>query len=196
MPASYQRIGIAEHVQHETSSFDVLKQADLAMYAAKAEGKNRDVASFGASRLIADKAMQRRQSYQSLQYVFLRKEICSCFDCFVACDGRTRELRASPRWARPDGTEIAGADLVDLAVSAGFGVQFGEFQLDDATRRLRTAKVKTSAYRVDNALAALIFARAFVTQVGRVHLRLHRLLCPATLASCKSSRSRPRVSGR
>ncbi|MEM5386696.1 diguanylate cyclase [Paraburkholderia phymatum] len=134
-------IGIAEHVQHGTSSFDLLKQADLAMYAAKAEGKNRDVSVVRRfTPDLADKATQRLQVYQSLQYAFLRREICSRFDCFLSCDGRTRGLRASPQWARPDGTQIAGAQLIDLAESAGFGVQLGEFQLADASKRLRACK--------------------------------------------------------
>jgi cyclic di-GMP phosphodiesterase Gmr len=136
-------IGIAEHVKHGTSAFELLKQADLAMYAAKGEGKNRDISvvrSFTPD--LAEQASQRVQVFQSLQYAFLRKEIRSRFDCLLSCDGRARGLRSSPRWMRPDGTEIAGADLVNIAESAGFGVQLGEFQLADACKRLVSCKVE------------------------------------------------------
>lgn len=134
-------IGIAKHVKHGTSAFELLKQADLAMYAAKGEGKNRDVSVVRCfTPDLADKAAQRVQIFQSLQYAFLRKEILSRFDRFLSFDGRARGLRLFPRWMRPDGAEIAGADLVNLAESAGFGVQLGEFQLAVASKRLRACK--------------------------------------------------------
>jgi c-di-GMP phosphodiesterase Gmr len=131
-------IGIADHVRHGTTSFDLLKQADLAMYAAKDEGKNRDVSVVRRfSPDLAERATHRLQLFQSLQYAFLRREICSRFDFLVSCEGKTRGLRASPRWMRKDGIDLVGAELIALAESAGFGVQLGEWQLDDGGKRLR-----------------------------------------------------------
>ncbi|USX11205.1 diguanylate cyclase domain-containing protein [Paraburkholderia fungorum] len=131
-------IGVVEHVKHGDSAFDLLTRADLAMYAAKAVGKSKDISACHVyTPELSERAERGLQFYQTLQYGFLRKEFSLDYrDCYTV-DGTARGLLAAVQWNRRDAASIEGRELISMIESSGFGVQLGEFQLTEACRQMR-----------------------------------------------------------
>jgi cyclic di-GMP phosphodiesterase Gmr len=131
-------IGVVEHVKHGDNAFDLLTRADLAMYAAKAVGKSKDISACHVyTSELSERAERGLEFYQSLQYGFLRKEFALDYrDCYTV-DGTTRGLLATVQWNRRDAAFLEGSELFSMIESSGFGVQLGEFQLTEACRQLR-----------------------------------------------------------
>ncbi|MFM0454162.1 diguanylate cyclase [Paraburkholderia nemoris] len=131
-------IGVVEHVRHGDSAFDLLTRADLAMYAAKAVGKGKDISACHVyTPELSERAERGLEFYQALQYGFLRKEFALDYrDCYTI-GGTARGLLASVQWNRDGAPLLEGRELFSMVESSGFGVQLGEFQLTEACRQLR-----------------------------------------------------------
>jgi cyclic di-GMP phosphodiesterase Gmr len=131
-------IGVVEHVRHGDSAFDLLTRADLAMYAAKAVGKGKDISACHVyTPELSERAERGLEFYQALQYGFLRKEFALDYrDCYTV-GGTARGLLASVQWNRDGAPPLEGRELFSMVESSGFGVQLGEFQLTEACRQLR-----------------------------------------------------------
>ncbi|WP_116150249.1 diguanylate cyclase domain-containing protein [Paraburkholderia sp. BL27I4N3] len=131
-------IGVVEHVQQGDNAFDLLTRADLAMYAAKAVGKGKDISACHAyTPELSERAERGLEFYQALQYGFLRKEFALDYrDCYTV-DGTARGLLALVRWNRAGTTPVEGRELFSMVESCGFGVQLGEYQLTEACRQLQ-----------------------------------------------------------
>ncbi|HEX7906652.1 MAG TPA: diguanylate cyclase [Paraburkholderia sp.] len=130
-------IGVVEHVKHGDSAFDLLTRADLAMYAAKAVGKGKDISACHVyTSELSERAERGLECYQALQYGFLRKEFTLDYrDCYTV-GGTARGFLASVQWNRYGVAPLEGRELFSMVESSGFGVQLGEFLLTEACRQL------------------------------------------------------------
>lgn len=130
-------IGVVEHVKHGDSAFDLLTRADLAMYAAKAVGKGKDISACHVyTSELSERAERGLEFYQALQYGFLRKEFTLDYrDCYTV-SGTARGFLASVQWNRYGAAPLEGRELFSMVESSGFGVQLGEFLLTEACRQL------------------------------------------------------------
>ncbi|NYJ03880.1 putative bifunctional diguanylate cyclase/phosphodiesterase [Petropleomorpha daqingensis] len=110
-------------LQPGSTASDVVQQADLAMYAAKAAGKNRVqvfspalVEVSGATLLEAE----LREAVDRGQFVVHYQPIVD------ATDGRCLAVEALVRWAHPVRGLLAPAEFLDVAEHTGIGNAIGE----------------------------------------------------------------------
>src|SRR3954447_21630 len=110
-------------LQPGTTGSEAVQQADLAMYAAKAGGKNRVqvfspalVEVSGATVLEAE----LRQAVDDGQFVVHYQPIVS------ATDGSCLAVEALVRWAHPVRGLLAPAEFLDVAEHTGIGIAIGE----------------------------------------------------------------------
>jgi diguanylate cyclase (GGDEF)-like protein/PAS domain S-box-containing protein len=112
---------------------DLLRNADLAMYHAKAAGKN-TVRVFDASMHAA--ASERMQLELDLANAIGRDELFVVYQPVIAL--ATREptgFEALVRWQHPTRGVVSPADFIPLAESTGLVVQIGRFVLDRACQQ-------------------------------------------------------------
>ncbi|MFM0290274.1 diguanylate cyclase domain-containing protein [Paraburkholderia megapolitana] len=134
-------VGIAVHEQAEDTEFDLLTHADLAMYAAKAVGKGKDISAFCQyTRELSERAERGLEFYQSIQYGFIRKEFVLQFQRTVRADGVPSGVHACVCWNRPGVGAVGENELLPMAESSGFGVQLGEFQLREVCAEIRARR--------------------------------------------------------
>lgn len=134
-------VGIAVHAKADDTEFDLLTHADLAMYAAKAVGKGKDISAFCQyTPELSERAERGLEFYQSIQYGFIRKEFVLQFQSTVRADGAPCGVHASVCWNRPGVGAVGENELLPMAESSGFGVQLGEFQLREVCAEIRARR--------------------------------------------------------
>ncbi len=127
-------IGIALYPQ-DGENFDVLLQrADMAMYTAKAAGRNK-ARFYSASMQIA--IDRRVQLDSAMRRALAQRELQLHFQPQVDAQGCINGAEALLRWFPPEGRAIPPADFIGLAEETGFIVEIGHFVIDEACRTLR-----------------------------------------------------------
>ncbi|MEX5745833.1 EAL domain-containing protein [Massilia sp. X63] len=111
----------------------LLKQADLAMYRAKSDGRN--TARFFDPRMQASAEHQAaleqalREGLSARQFVlFCQPQFCS--------RGRLVGAEVLVRWRRADGELLAPGEFIGLAESSGLIVPLGQYVLEESCRAL------------------------------------------------------------
>ena len=127
-------IGIAVYTDSEEAEYDLLRQADLAMYAAKGEGKP---ANMSKCRVytpdLSTRAMRDIERQQELQYAILNREFFLEYQPIVSLGtGEIRGVEALARWRHPEKGIVMPADFIPFAESTGFIVPIGELVLEQA----------------------------------------------------------------
>ena len=119
----------------DTSSEDLLRKADTAMYAAKAAGRGRVVAF---RQELLDSASARSELAQLLRGAESRNELQLHFQPVVNLDdGTPVGLEALVRW-QPDGHLLhLPADFLDLAEETGEILPIGRWVIAEGCRRVR-----------------------------------------------------------
>ncbi len=126
---------------------DVLRDADIAMYRAKAAGKAR-YALFDTS-LHADVADRLRLEGDLRQAIDSGQLMVAYQPQFRLDDGRLSGFEALVRWAHPVEGAIGPGDFIPIAEEAGLMLRLTDFVLHSACRQLRAWQL------ADPALAAL-----------------------------------------
>jgi diguanylate cyclase (GGDEF)-like protein/PAS domain S-box-containing protein len=127
-------IGIALFGPHQPDSVDeLLKHADLAMYQAKAAGRN--------TQRFFDPQMQAAVRARSLLEADLRRgltqqELQLYFQPVVDCSGQLQGAEALVRWRHPQHGLLAPADFICMAEQTGLILSLGHWVLDAACQQL------------------------------------------------------------
>jgi diguanylate cyclase (GGDEF)-like protein/PAS domain S-box-containing protein len=126
-------IGVVECHVADTTPADVLKAADVTLYWAKAEGRNR-WSRFDAERNARD--MTRYTLSATLVPGLERDEFRVEYQPIVGlADGRARGVEALVRWAHPDLGRLGPDQFIDLAEENGTIVALGRRVLLEACER-------------------------------------------------------------
>jgi diguanylate cyclase (GGDEF)-like protein len=123
-------IGIAIAPDHGDNSDDLLKRADLAMYAAKSEGR-RTFRIFSPE--YDAKARQRRQLELDLRQALARGEFEVHYQPLVDLAANTvTGCEALLRWRHPERGMVSPADFIPVAEDIGLIGEIGEWVLKQA----------------------------------------------------------------
>ncbi|MBI2305684.1 MAG: EAL domain-containing protein [Rhodocyclales bacterium] len=149
-------IGVTIFLGQETSIDNLLKQADLAMYQAKAAGRN-------AMRFF-DPGMQAVVTARSVLEDDLRealkaKQFVLHYQPQVDGEGRMTGAEALLRWQHPQRGLVPPAEFIPLAEETGLILPIGEWVLRTACARLAQWRVQPET--ADLTLAVNVSARQF-----------------------------------
>lgn len=128
-------VGIALNTPDADTPEDILRNADLALYRAKAEGRGRwalyreEMHRRAVETLSAETALRKALESKQLHPWF--QPVCKVEDgSVVGCE-------ALVRWRRADGTVILPADFIPAAEDSGAVVEIGRLMLRESCRQAR-----------------------------------------------------------
>jgi diguanylate cyclase (GGDEF)-like protein len=152
--------GIALTRGSGTDVDSVMREADLALYQAKADGKGvarrYDPAQFAA-------AEQRRREEAEVRQALDRDEFEVHYQPIVDLDGeRTVGVEALVRWRHPERGLLPPAAFLDIAESMGMLPQLGGWVLDQACRQAAVWQADNPGFELNVNLSA--------SQLGNPHL--------------------------
>jgi EAL domain-containing protein (putative c-di-GMP-specific phosphodiesterase class I) len=128
-------IGIALSGDHGSTPEELLRNADLAMYLAKARGKNRhELYEPG----MHEQAMRRLSMKAELERALANDELDVHYQPIVSLhDGSVIGLEALLRWRGPDGQFVAVPEIIAIAEETGLILPIGRFVMERACRDAR-----------------------------------------------------------
>ncbi len=149
-------IGITLYSDHEQSTDELLKQADLAMYQSKAAGRN--------TLRFFDPAMQAvittRVSLEAdIRQGILKDQFLLYYQPQVNREGRTVGAEVLIRWPHPERGMVSPADFIPLAEDTGLILPLGNWVLETACTQL--ALWGQDAHMQHLTLAVNVSARQF-----------------------------------
>jgi diguanylate cyclase (GGDEF)-like protein len=167
-------IGIAMYDSRDENPGDVLKNADAAMYHAKALGHN-GYCFFESS--MSDDAQKQLQLLQDLRLAQERHELVLYYQPKVnAEDGTMIGAEALIRWKHPTRGLVPPDEFIPLAEKTGLIFQIGYWVLDEACRQMSIWRdAGHTEWTVSINLSALEFNHAGLNQMVREMLEKHAL---------------------
>jgi diguanylate cyclase (GGDEF)-like protein len=127
-------IGIATSRHSSSSSAELLRDADVAMYEAKEGGKRRYAIFTPAMR---DSIVLRHDLEAQLERAIERRELLVQYQPIIdLATGRTVSVEALVRWDHPDRGRIQPAEFIPLAEETGLIVPLGRYVLEEACARV------------------------------------------------------------
>jgi diguanylate cyclase (GGDEF)-like protein/PAS domain S-box-containing protein len=133
-------IGIAGLVSGQEAADELIRNADVAMYMAKAKGKARFV-QFEAS--LANAAIERMELEHDLRTALDEKQFVLQYEPVIMLEsGAIHSVEALVRWNHPRRGVLAPADFIGVAEQSGLIVDLGRWVLQQATRDGRRWQVR------------------------------------------------------
>ena len=133
-------IGLAIYPDHGKDAITLMRHADLAMYQAKNDGRNRfEVYAESMQQSTADTLVLENDLYKALERQELRLHYQPQFDCAT---GRITGAEALLRWEH-NGRLVPPSDFIPLAEETGLIVAMGEWVLREACTRAQEWRVRT-----------------------------------------------------
>ncbi len=160
-------VGIALFVENSKSYDDLLKEADAALYQAKAAGRN-TFCFFDPA--MQAKAVERNQMEEDIRRGLQAQEFVLYYQLQVDALGRSLGVEALIRWHHPQRGLISPAHFIPLAEDTGLILPLGQWVLETACQQLqRWAQNPATAHlSIAVNVSAAQFAQAdFVAQVER-----------------------------
>lgn len=132
-------IGIAGLVSGKEAADELIRNADVAMYIAKARGKARAV-EYEPS--LARAALNRMELERDLQVALDEKQFVVHYQPVIMLEsGAVHSLEALVRWNHPSRGLIYPADFISIAEQSGLIVDLGRWVLQQASRDARRWQV-------------------------------------------------------
>ncbi len=129
-------IGIAFYPEDGTDEGTLIKNADVAMYQSKSQGKNKH--HFFTSEL-SEHAARRFQLEGELRQALDRNEFTLYFQPQVEPkSNQVTGIEALVRWIKKDGTLVSPIDFIPLAEETGLIIPIGKFVLEESCRAIMT----------------------------------------------------------
>ncbi|MEL7311713.1 MAG: EAL domain-containing protein [Pseudomonadota bacterium] len=156
-------IGIAEGKRRSTSS-DLLRNADLAMYEAKALGKGR---SHFYSETLTKRATARIEKQKQLERALADGAIEAFFQPIVEMEfGQPKSFEALARWALDDGTMIPPVEFIPIAEASDLIIEIEDrivMQALTLAKRLRQQYLEQSGISISVNVSARHFSNPRLT---------------------------------
>ena len=149
-------IGIASSADGGTAS-DLLKQVDLALYAAKDAGRNCVVAYSDA---LGEVAERHHQLELELRQALEREEFELHFQPQVDSQGQPRVMEALLRWHSPARGLVAPGDFIPVLEESGMIIDVTRWVFRQACRQARRWQQQGHAIRIAVNLSPLDFRQA------------------------------------
>jgi diguanylate cyclase (GGDEF)-like protein/PAS domain S-box-containing protein len=138
-------VGIALAEPAVASADELLRNADIAMYAAKADGKSR-LRLFEPA--MYAKTLDRVELHHDLSRAVARQELCLHYQPIVdLTTGRPAGVEALVRWNHRERGLLYPGDFISLAEESGLILPIGRWVLREACRQLRTWRAQDPAAR-------------------------------------------------
>jgi diguanylate cyclase (GGDEF)-like protein/PAS domain S-box-containing protein len=133
-------IGIAGLVSGQEAADDLIRNADVAMYIAKAKGKARFV-QYEAT--LASAAVERMELEHDMRSALQEKQFVLQYEPVIMLEsGAIHSVEALVRWNHPRRGLLAPVDFIAVAEQTGLIVDLGRWVLQQATRDARRWQVR------------------------------------------------------
>lgn len=126
-------IGLVVFNQSESSKVELMKQADMALYKAKEQGRN---AVYVFDSQLQAEVINRSTLLHDLQQALSRKEFFLHYQCLVNQQRELRAFEALVRWRHPTKGVLPPGAFIELAEQSGLIVELGRWVLETACMQL------------------------------------------------------------